>query len=136
MAGSRGCKGWATAVSSRLSRACGANQEVVMAKDGRGNKQADGRGVEKRGGPLVLYIGRQGDGTVYSLGPLTEALLQETSPGVERPAFVHIGYPDNRDFDDEDLGAFEQFQRPFWPHVATLLTALTPEEIGELGGLL
>jgi hypothetical protein len=83
--------------------------------------------VERDDGPLVIYIGRQGDGGVYRLGPWSKKRIADAHPQARRVPFLHIGYYDVQDF--------EKLQGPFWPSLVQLLTGLTAEQLAALGGV-
>ena len=76
---------------------------------------------------LQIDIGRQSDGCVYMLHPLTEIELEKRFPGVHRIPSVLIGY--------HTKAEFESLHGPLWKQVATMLMGLTWEQIEELGGV-
>jgi hypothetical protein len=84
--------------------------------------------VERDDGPLVIYIGRQGDGGVYNLGPWSKKRIEDAFPQARRVPFLHIGYYDMQDF--------EKLQGPFWPCFVELLTGLTLKQLDEMGGVI
>lgn len=83
--------------------------------------------VDQLDGPLVIYVGRQRDGAVYELGTLSAVRLEEAFPQIRRIPGMLIDYENKDDF--------ERLHRPHWEKVAIMLTELTPDQIGELGGL-
>jgi hypothetical protein len=83
--------------------------------------------VEKTNGPLVIYVGRQHDGAVYELGPLSEIRMEDNYPHVQRLPDVMLGYEQKQDF--------ERLHGPLWGQVALMLTGLTPEQVNNLGGV-
>ncbi len=76
---------------------------------------------------LQIDIGRQSDGCVYMLHPLTRRALEQRFPGVHRIPDVFVGYDTKADF--------EAMHGPLWKQIATILTGLTWEQIEEMGGV-
>jgi hypothetical protein len=83
--------------------------------------------IEKAGGPLVIYVGRQATGCAYELGPLSRKRIKEIFPQTPSAPKVFVGYETKQDF--------ERIHGPLWEHVAIILTGLTPDQIDRLGGI-
>ncbi|HRI64734.1 MAG TPA: hypothetical protein PK156_10845 [Polyangium sp.] len=75
---------------------------------------------------ILINIGKQGDGCVYELHPLSRRDLKAKYPDVRPAPSVFIGY-NTRD-------EFESLHGPMWSQVAQMLTGLGPSQIRKLGG--
>jgi hypothetical protein len=78
-------------------------------------------------GPLLIRIHIESNGVTYSLDLWSKDRAEAVSPGAARIPLVFFGF--NKEADWESL------HRPFWPVAATLLTGLTMDQIGQLGGV-
>ena len=79
------------------------------------------------GQPLLVRVGLAAGGSVYALDPLSEDRVREAFPEARGLPKVFFGYNSPEEF--------EALHRPLWPLAGTLLTGLTLEQIGQLGGL-
>ena len=77
--------------------------------------------------PLVVHVGRHANYTIYVLEGATEDRLKEAFPRLRRIPRVILGYASPEDF--------VPLHSPHWPYISTMLTGLTPEQIGQLGGV-
>lgn len=74
-------------------------------------------------------IGRQGDGCVYQLDPLSKRRLKAAHPRTHVVPAVLIGYdPDKRD-------QFEARQAAMWPQIAEILTGVSLDKLRAFGGV-
>lgn len=76
---------------------------------------------------IKISVGRQGDGGVYELHPLSEMKLMREHPDVRRVPSVFVGYRSK----DE----FESLHGPLWPQIAMMLTGLSWEQLQQMGGV-
>jgi hypothetical protein len=83
--------------------------------------------AHKEGGPLLVRVGLNAGGSTYALDPLSEDRVREAFPEAHGLPMVFFGY--------NTPGEFDTLHRPLWPQAAQLLTGLTMEQIGQLGGL-
>jgi hypothetical protein len=72
-------------------------------------------------GGLLMEVGIQGDGAVYSLDTSAEKRLADVPPSTPRPPFVFIGHYRGSDF--------EKMHSPHWPTVVEMLTGMTLEQL-------
>lgn len=77
--------------------------------------------------PLLVTVHLDVQGANYALDVRSELRLEQAFPEAHGLPMVFLGY----DNDSE----FEQRHRPYWEMVGQLLTDLTPEQIGQLGGM-
>jgi hypothetical protein len=76
---------------------------------------------------IVVAVGNQGNGAAFQLTPKTRAMLEERFPGwTAAPSSVFVSY--SRQWD------FKRMHDPMWAQIVMLLTRLSEEQIGELGG--
>jgi predicted Zn-dependent protease len=78
-------------------------------------------------GPLIVNIGRQGDGCTYRLDPLSKHRLKAAHRRARTVPTVFIGYTTR----DE----FEALQGPMWVQIVQMLTGVTAEQLSALGGV-
>jgi hypothetical protein len=78
--------------------------------------------------PWQVSVGRQGDGWVFALEPLTKAAIEERFPGSCRLRSVFVGFPSSDDLLDRHDRLARLFQ-----HVLQMLTDLEPGDLAELG---
>lgn len=76
---------------------------------------------------LVIEVGWQGDGGTYSLHPASRERIQEAYPEAVISPGIFLRYDKTHDY--------ERFHRPYWEHIALMLTGLKPEQIAKLGGV-
>jgi hypothetical protein len=81
----------------------------------------------ENGGPLQISVSLEVGGSAYGLDPLSRRLVQKRFPDARGLPGVFFGYHKKEEF--------EELHKPLWPLAATLLTGLTLEQIGELGGI-
>jgi hypothetical protein len=72
-------------------------------------------------GGLLIGVGIQGDGAVYSLDSSAEKRLAGVPPSTPRPTDVFIGH--------ESASDFERIHTPLWPKVVEMLTGMTLEQL-------
>jgi len=75
---------------------------------------------------IVINVGKQSDGCVYELHPLSRRDIRQKYPSVRAAPSVFIGYGTKSEF--------EELHRSMWKQVAMMLTGLTPRQIESLGG--
>ncbi len=75
----------------------------------------------REGSGLLIGVGIQGDGAVYSLDWSAEDRLAAVPSSTPRPKDVFIGHNSKSDF--------ETIHPPLWPKVAEMLTGMTLEEL-------
>ena len=78
-------------------------------------------------GLLLIHLHVEANGVTYALDPLSEDRADAVSSHAPRIPLVFFG------FDKE--AEWESLHRPLWPLTATLLTGLTMDQIGQLGGV-
>jgi hypothetical protein len=78
--------------------------------------------------PWQVSVGRQGDGWVFALEPLTKAAIERRFPGSCRLTSVFVGVQPSDDLLDEPARLSRLFQ-----HVLEMLTELGPDELAQLG---
>ena len=83
--------------------------------------------VRQTQGPLVIYIGLYPDVCVYELLPESRRRIKEKFPQARMIPQVMLGLERKEDF--------ESLHGPYFPIVGHMLTGLTPEQIGQAGGL-
>jgi hypothetical protein len=76
---------------------------------------------------LVISVGWQYDGGVYGLDPRSKRRIREVFPDALINPGILFGYDKTEDYN--------RFHRPHWETLAQILTGLTPEQIGQLGGV-
>jgi hypothetical protein len=80
----------------------------------------------RRPGPVKILVGRQSDGSTYSLHPNSLKLIRERFPQVRPHPTVFIGSDTQADY-EASLGSI-------YNQVAIILTGLSPRMLNELGG--
>lgn len=75
---------------------------------------------------IMINIGRQSDGCVYELDPLSRRDIRAKYPTARAVPFVHLGY--------KTKAEFEELQGRLWKQVAIMLTGLTWRQIQLMGG--
>ena len=83
--------------------------------------------ANRNGEPLLVWVGLDGEGSVYILDPRSEDRVREAFPEARVLPKVFFGYKREEEF--------ETLHGPLWPLAGTLLTGLTLEQIGQLGGV-
>jgi hypothetical protein len=78
-------------------------------------------------GPLIMRVHLEANGSTYALDMLSEDWVKERFPEARGLPLVFLGW------DEEE--EFETLHGPLWPLVAMLLTGLTMEQIGPMGGV-
>jgi len=77
---------------------------------------------------LQILVGWQYNGGVYGLDPWSEDKIQEAFPEARMiEDGMLLGYNETRDY--------ERFHKPHFEQIAQMLTGLSPEQIGRLGGI-
>jgi hypothetical protein len=76
---------------------------------------------------LLIDVGWQGDGGVYQLDLRSEERIHEAFPEAVVIGGMLLDYDKTKDYN--------RFHRPYWEQIARMLTGLTPEQIGRLGGV-
>ena len=76
---------------------------------------------------LLIGLGIQHDGAVYSIHPLGRLRMQERYPDVVPLDCVMLGHTRAADF--------EKLNPPRWEPMVLMLTGLTPEQLAHLGGV-
>jgi hypothetical protein len=72
-------------------------------------------------GGLLIGVGIQGNGAVYSLDTSAKKRLADVPPSTPRPADVFIGH--------ERASAFERIHSALWPRIVEILTGMTLEQL-------
>lgn len=75
---------------------------------------------------IQINIGKQSDGCVYELHPLSRRDIRAKFPSVRAAPSVFIGYKTEAEF--------EALHGPMWMQVVQMLTGLGPSQIKKLGG--
>jgi hypothetical protein len=75
----------------------------------------------RNNGGLLIGVGIQGDGAVYSLDWSAEERLAGVPPSTPRPTDVFIGHEKKSDF--------ERIHSALWPRVVEMLTGMTLEQL-------
>jgi hypothetical protein len=83
-------------------------------------------GQDGRSGPVEILIGRQGDGSTYSLHPNSLKLIRQRFPQVHPRPTVSIGSDTRTGIEHSSGSVYNQ--------VAIILTGLSLERLKELGG--
>jgi hypothetical protein len=78
-------------------------------------------------GPLIMRVHLGANGSTYSLDVLSEDWVKRRFPEARGLPLVFFGW--------EKEEEFERLHGPLWPLAATLLTGLTMEQIGQMGGI-
>ncbi len=78
-------------------------------------------------GPIDIYVGRQRDGSAYSLHPASRKLIKIKFAHVKPAPVVFIG-------SDTQAETGKQSGEAVWDQVAIILTGLSTEKLNELGG--
>src|SRR5262249_10783549 len=81
--------------------------------------------VEEPG--LRIAVGWQHDGGVYELDLASIRKIQKAFPEARIIGGMLIGYDRERDY--------ERYHKPDFEQIVRMLTGLTPEQIGQLGGV-
>jgi hypothetical protein len=94
-------------------------------------KQTAPRTRPKKGKPpeggLQIDVGWQLDGGVYQLDLASIRKIQKAFPDAAIVGDMLIGYAKTMDY--------RRFHQKYWQQIAQILTGLTPEQIGQLGGI-
>jgi hypothetical protein len=85
------------------------------------------RPVKKQEKGLRIAAGWQLDGGVYMLDLASIHKIQKAFPDAAIVGDMLIGYAQTKDY--------ERYHRRYWEQIAQMLTGLTPEQIGLLGGI-
>src|SRR4051794_34894505 len=83
--------------------------------------------VRQLTGPIIINMGWDNNGCAYELDPLSEGMVKERFAPDRMLPLVFLGYDREEDF--------ECLHVPHLQLVGTLLTGLTLEQIGQLGGM-
>jgi hypothetical protein len=78
-------------------------------------------------GPLLIRVSLGAGSSTYSLAPLSQDRVCEAFPGTHMLPTVSFGYRRPEEF--------KSLHGPLWLQAAQLLTGLTSEQLGRLGGL-
>jgi hypothetical protein len=78
-------------------------------------------------GPLIMRVHLEANGSTYSLDVLSRLWVEEQFPKARGLPLVFFGWNKEEEF--------ESLHGPLWPLAATLLTGITMEQIGQLGGI-
>ena len=76
---------------------------------------------------LIIHVGRQRDGLVFELEPLTRRWLQERYPEGQLLQQVFIGF--------DTTGGLDVLESAVWGQVVSMLTGLGLEALEALGGV-
>lgn len=78
-------------------------------------------------GPLLIRVHLDSHGAMYSLDPSDELRIQAKFPEARGLIRVFYGYENDSEFPER--------HRALWEQAATLVTGLTPEQLGQFGGV-
>ncbi len=76
--------------------------------------------------PLVVSVGRQGDGYAFQLEPRSRARVRERTPQLAPAGQVFISFDTKADF--------ESAHGAMWKQVVLMLTGMREQDLHELGG--
>ena len=76
--------------------------------------------------PLVVSVGRQGDGYAFELEPRSRARVREQAAQLAPAGQVFISFDTKADF--------ESAHGPMWKQVVLMLTGMREQDLRELGG--
>jgi len=93
----------------------------------KGHPEEDIAAREQADGPLMVAVKLGLQGATYALDALAEHRVKATFPQARGLPLVALGYTSEQEF--------EERHRPYWEMIGQLLTDLTPEQIGKLGGM-
>jgi hypothetical protein len=109
----------------------GKRKEVVMPRTARKKKtyevSPDMPNAENAKKILFMEAGWQGDQGVYGLSSWTKDRIREVYPDALIIPVILMGM--------DKAGDYERYHRPYWEQIARMLTGLTSEQIGRLGGI-
>ena len=77
--------------------------------------------------PIIIHVGRQHDGGVYDLDPLSLRRIRENFPMANVIPGILIGYQKEDDF--------IRVHGPLWSQMVAMLTGLNNDQISMLGGV-
>ena len=77
--------------------------------------------------PLVVSVGRQGDGYAFQLEPRSRARVRERTPQLAPAGQVFISFDTRADF--------ESAHGAMWKQVVLMLTGMREQDLRDLGGV-
>lgn len=77
--------------------------------------------------PIRIDIGKQSDGCVFMLYPLSKERLSKEYPDIHPASSIFISFETQKDFENQ--------HGLIWNQIITLLTGLSPAKLKRLGGV-